>query len=54
MEFLLNILIWVGVVIFAVFFIGFLAAVKLNKRQNENDQSTKNKNQNDRNQNDKS
>lgn len=46
MDFLLNILIWVGVVIFAVFFIGFLAAVKLNKRQDDNDQSTKNKNPN--------
>ena len=46
MDFLLNILIWVGVVIFAVFFIGFLAAAKLNKRQDENDQSTKNKNPN--------
>jgi heme/copper-type cytochrome/quinol oxidase subunit 2 len=46
MDFFLNILIWVGVVIFAVFFIGFLAAVKLNKRQDDNDQSTKNKNPN--------
>lgn len=54
MDFLLNILIWVGVVMFAVFFIGFLAAVKLNKRQDENDQSAKNKNQYNKNQSDKS
>lgn len=33
MDFLLNVLIWVGVVIFALFFIAFVAAVKLNKRQ---------------------
>jgi ABC-type sugar transport system permease subunit len=36
MDFLLNVLIWVGVVIFALFFIGFMAAVKLNKRQDRN------------------
>jgi heme/copper-type cytochrome/quinol oxidase subunit 2 len=36
MDFLLNVLIWVGVVIFALFFIGFMAAVKLNKRQDNN------------------
>jgi len=36
MDFLFNVLIWVGVIIFAVFFIGFMAAVKLNKRQNDN------------------
>jgi len=36
MDFLLNVLIWVGVVIFALFFIGFMAAVKLNKRQDSN------------------
>ncbi len=35
MDFLFNVLIWVGVVIFAIFFIGFLAAAKLNKRQEE-------------------
>ena len=36
MDFLFNVLIWVGVVIFAIFFIGFMAAAKLNKRQEEN------------------
>ncbi|WP_076010879.1 hypothetical protein [Alteromonas abrolhosensis] len=35
MDFLFNVLIWVGVVIFAIFFIGFMAAAKLNKRQEE-------------------
>ena len=39
MDFLFNVLIWVGVVIFAIFIIGFMAAAKLNKRQDEkNDQ----------------
>ena len=36
MDFLFNVLIWVGVVIFAIFIIGFMAAAKLNKRQDEN------------------
>jgi len=36
MDFLFNVLIWVGVVIFAIFVIGFMAAAKLNKRQEEN------------------
>ena len=35
MDFLINILIWVGVVIFALFFIAFVAAAKLNKKQDE-------------------
>ncbi len=42
MDFLLNVLIWVGVVIFAVFFIGFLAAMKLNKRQDDNNNNKPN------------
>lgn len=33
MDFLFNVLIWVGVVIFAIFIIGFMAAAKLNKKQ---------------------
>ena len=33
MDFLFNVLIWVGVVIFAIFVIGFMAAAKLNKTQ---------------------
>ena len=33
MDFLINILVWVGVVIFALFFIAFVAAAKLNKKQ---------------------
>ena len=37
MDFLVNVLIWVGVVIFSIFVIGFMAAAKLNKRQDEND-----------------
>ena len=35
MDFLLNVLIWVGVVIFGIFIVGFMAAAKLNKRQDE-------------------
>ncbi|WP_334020536.1 hypothetical protein [Alteromonas sp. S015] len=35
MDFLFNVLIWAGVVIFAIFIIGFMAAAKLNKRQDE-------------------
>ncbi|WP_269529434.1 hypothetical protein [Alteromonas sp. RW2A1] len=42
MDFLLNVLIWVGVVIFAVFFIGFLAAMKLNERQDDNNNNKPN------------
>jgi uncharacterized protein YneF (UPF0154 family) len=42
MDFLLNVLIWVGVVIFAVFFIGFLAAMKLHKRQDDNNNNKPN------------
>jgi heme/copper-type cytochrome/quinol oxidase subunit 3 len=41
MDFLLNVLIWAGVVIFALFFIGFMAAVKLNKRQDSNTDDNK-------------
>ena len=33
MDFLFNVLIWVGVVIFAIFIVGFMAAAKLNKKQ---------------------
>ena len=40
MDFLFNVLIWVGVVIFAIFIIGFLAAAKLNKRQDANNART--------------
>ena len=36
MDFLFNVLIWVGVVIFAIFIIGFMAAAKLNKKQDNN------------------
>ena len=36
MDFLFNVLIWVGVVIFAIFVIGFMAAAKLNKTQDNN------------------
>ncbi|WP_275407034.1 hypothetical protein [Alteromonas hispanica] len=42
MDFLLNVLIWVGVVIFAVFFIGFFAAMKLNRRQDDNNNNKPN------------
>lgn len=31
MDFFFNVLIWVGVVIFVIFFIGFMVVVKLNK-----------------------
>ncbi|WP_256253673.1 hypothetical protein [Alteromonas sp. V450] len=37
MDFLFNVLIWVGVVIFAVFAIGFMAAAKLNRKQDQSD-----------------
>lgn len=40
MDFLFNVLIWVGVVIFAIFIIGFMAAAKLNKRQDANNART--------------
>ncbi len=40
MDFLFNVLIWVGVVIFAIFFIGFMAAAKLNKRKDANSART--------------
>lgn len=35
MDFLVNIVIGVGVVIFCIFVVGFTAAAKLNKRQDE-------------------
>ncbi len=40
MDFLFNVLIWVGVVIFAIFIIGFIAAAKLNKRQDDSNKHT--------------
>lgn len=33
MNFLFNVLMWVGVVIFVIFIVGFMAAAKMNKRQ---------------------
>ncbi|WP_346992716.1 hypothetical protein [Alteromonas gracilis] len=33
MDFLFNVLMWVGVVIFFIFIVGFMAAAKLNQRQ---------------------
>ncbi|AFT78330.1 hypothetical protein AMBLS11_08745 [Alteromonas macleodii str. 'Black Sea 11'] len=44
MDFLFNVLIWVGVVIFAIFFIGFMAAAKLNKRQEESSANQRSQN----------
>lgn len=35
MDFLFNVLMWVGVVIFFVFIVGFMAAAKLNQRQDK-------------------
>ncbi len=38
MDFLVNILLGVGLVIFFIFVVGFMAAAKLNKRQDKNRQ----------------
>ena len=43
MDFLVKILIWVGVVIFALFFIAFVAAAKLNKKQDDRNRDKKEK-----------
>ncbi|WP_394220391.1 hypothetical protein [Alteromonas gracilis] len=54
MDFLFNVLIWVGVVIFVIFIVGFMAAAKLNKRQDANNQNQRRQseaNQNPSNQN---
>lgn len=34
-DFLLNVLIWVGVVIFFIFIVGFMAAAKLNSKKDD-------------------
>ena len=38
MDFLLNFLIWFGVGIFVIFIVGFMAAAKLNSKQDQKNQ----------------